>query len=70
MSATTKPRINLDLMPESMRVEHCRVLYANIIEHKRNRTPEEQERFERWSEEYDRKHGLIPENTSAEGGET
>lgn len=69
MNIPKKPRINLDLMPESMREEHCRVLYKCICDFFRNMTPAQKEHYERWSEEYDRKHGLIPD-TNEEGGET
>lgn len=69
MSTPRKPRINLDLMPESMREEHCRTLYGCICEFFSNMTPEQREHYERWSEEYDRKHGLVPA-AFAEGGDT
>lgn len=69
MNNPKKPRINLDLMPESMREEHCRVLYECIRDFFSNMTPAQKEHYERWSKEYDRKHGLVPD-TIAEGGET
>lgn len=68
MSDVRKPRINLDLMPESTREEHCRVLYRCICDFFRNMTPAQEEHYKRWSEEYDRKHGLVP--STEKGGDT
>ena len=68
MSKPQKPRINLELMPESAREEHCRVLIRSIREFFANMSPAQKEAYQRWSEEYDRKHGLSPEITVG-GGE-
>ena len=68
MSKPQKPRINLELMPESVREEHCRVLIGSIREFFANMSPAQKEDYQRWSEEYDRKHGLSPEITVG-GGE-
>lgn len=69
MNKSKKPRINVGLMPESMREEHCRVLYGCIRDFFSNMTPAQKEHYDRWSKEYDRKHGLSPENSAIEGGE-
>lgn len=58
LMSRNNPRINLELMPESVREEHCRVLLSSIREFFGNMTPAQKEAYERWSEEYDRKHGL------------
>lgn len=69
MNISKKPRINLDLMPESMREEHCKVLYECIRDFFSNMSPAQKEHYERWSKEYDLKYGFIPD-TIAEGGDT
>ena len=69
MNISKKPRINLDLMPESTKDEHCRVLYSCIQDYFRNMTPEQRERYENWCEEYDRIHGLTDSDAAMKGGD-
>lgn len=53
--------IDLSKVPPHVLEEQCRILDRSIREFFSNMTPAQKEHYERWSEEYDRKHGLVPD---------
>lgn len=59
--------IDLSKAPPHVLEEHCRILDRSILAFFSNMTPAQEEAYQRWSEEYDRKHGLTPES-SKKGG--
>ena len=59
--------IDLSKVPPHELNEYCRILNRSIPEFISNMTPAQEEAYQRWSEEYDRKHGLTPES-SKKGG--